>query len=249
VLPSFEAHYAPTEHWSIYAQVAKGFLAPNLNTFYVDSPSLNTLNPETTWNYQAGGTYRIDRLTLSADYYYIDFGNLIQKHGHGAQTSFYNAGGAIYQGFEAEGSVRLAYGFSLYANGSINSAKYKDGSGWVAMTPKSTAAGGLIYEHDRLHASLLSKYVGPQFGDNTGLTASGGSGNVYPIAGYTTTSLSASYTLPRNDRLPAIKISGVIDNLFDKHGHSALAGYSFEGDPFFWVIVPRNYSLSLSAAF
>ena len=46
-LPSFEAKYNFSPNFSTYAQVAEGFLAPNLNTFYVDDPSKQPLAPET----------------------------------------------------------------------------------------------------------------------------------------------------------------------------------------------------------
>jgi iron complex outermembrane recepter protein len=68
-LPSVDVHYKFADNWAAYAQYAKGFLAPNLNTFYVPNPQLNRLSPEATTNVQAGATWAGQPLTISADVY------------------------------------------------------------------------------------------------------------------------------------------------------------------------------------
>src|SRR6202044_73250 len=112
LVPSVIAHYQVSNQWSVYAQYAEGFLAPNLNTFYTTSPS-STLQPQTTNNYQAGGTYRMSRLTVSADVYLIDFDNEIQSHTVAGQQIFFNGGGVTYKGVEAEGDYRVWGPFNL----------------------------------------------------------------------------------------------------------------------------------------
>jgi len=242
LLPSVEGRYTVNPDLSVYAQAAQGFLAPNLNTFYTVDPSLSTtLKPQTTWNYQAGAGYRVDRFTVSGDVYYIDFDNKIGKRNVAGNTIFYNQGGVIYEGVELEGTVRLIDGLSLYANGSVNSAKDKTSHLTIANSPDSTGAAGLLYDMGDFHASILGKYVGTRYGDDPEL---------YKLAGYTTAQLSASYTFPASGMRPAIKLSGLIDNLFDYHGADALAGYTgFAGNPLFWNVVPRNYELKISAVF
>ena len=249
VLPSAEARYQIGDNWSFYAQAAKGFLAPNLNVFYVPNPGASAdLKPQTSWNYQAGLSFRSSRLTFSADAYYIDFGNQIGKRTVQGQALFFNFGGVIYKGIEGEGTFNLVHGVSLYVNGSLNSAKDKLGGFTIPNSPTSTAAGGIIYDHSGFYAALLAKYVGPRFGD-VPLAAGSPDGSI-PLAGYATAQLSASYTFPRTDNRPTIKITGLIDNLFDKRGISALAGYSATAStPFYWNIVPRSYAMKISAAF
>lgn len=243
LLPSVIAHYQFASQWSLYAQYAQGFLAPNLNTFYVKSPQYSTtLQPQTTSNYQAGGSFQTGRLTLSADVYYIDFGNqILSQNISGLGTVFYNAGGVIYKGVEAEGDYRVFGPVNLYANGSFNSAKDKTQHYSIANSPRSTAAAGISYDANGVYAALLAKYVGPRYGDNP---------NLFPLKPYVSTQLSLGYTLPRNGQRPEIHIKGLVDNLFDEHGQDLLAGYTGAlGTPLFWNIVPRNYSVSISAAF
>jgi iron complex outermembrane receptor protein len=243
LLPSFEVNYTFAQRWSVYAQYAQGFLAPNLNTLYTTNPQASTtLKPQTTTNYQGGAVYKTDRLTLSADYYYIDFGNEIQSRNEsGIGTVFYNAGGVIYKGVEAEGDLRVWGPVNLYLNGSTNSAKDKQAGYTIANSPRSTAAAGISYDEHGVYAALLAKYVGPRYGDNPDL---------YPLKAYTDGQLSLGYTIPAKGSRPELKIKGLIDNLFDQRGQDLLAGYTGAlGTPLFWNIVPRNYEVSLSASF
>lgn len=186
-------------------------------------------------------------MSVNADVYYIDFGNRISKRNIGGQTVFYNQGGVIFKGVEGEGTFQLTHSWSIYANGSVNSATFHNQPDptqnglTIANSPAATAAGGLIYDHHGLYAALLAKYVGPRWGDDP---------EFFHLAGYATAQLSASYTIPRSGDRPAIKLTGTIDNLFDEHGVDALAGYTAAlGTPLVWNIVPRNFTLQASVAF
>src|SRR5580698_9918753 len=91
VLPSVTVHEQISSNWSAYAQFAQGFLAPNLNVFFVQNPSVSGQpDPEQTNNYQIGTTYKTNRLTVSADLYYIDFLNAVTSRTVGGNTIFSN---------------------------------------------------------------------------------------------------------------------------------------------------------------
>jgi iron complex outermembrane receptor protein len=247
ILPSVTVHYQMNDNWSAYAQFAEGFLAPNLNTLYTSAAALNTntnLQPQTTFNYQIGGTYRTNRLTLSADYYYINFINEILKVPGPSNVGsiFINAGGTIYKGVEGEADYRIWGPFTVYANGSINNSKDKALGYTIPDSPKATAALGFAYDHDGLYGSLFSKYVGPQYGDVN---------QFQHIGGYTIVDLAMNYTFQVNQEvIKKIKIGLLIDNLFDKHGISQLAGYTASaGTPLYWNIVPTNWTVTMSAMF
>lgn len=243
-LPSLSVHYQAGDHWSAYAQIAQGFLAPNLNIFYTTNPALSTtLQPQTTWNYQIGGAYRTNELAISGDLYYINFGNQILSRNVGAIKEFFNAGGVIYKGVEGEADYRVFGPFTIYANASYNYSRDKTLGYQIPDSPKSTGALGVAYDHDGLYGSLFAKYVGPQYGDV----------NQYQhIGGYTITDLSLNHTFQMRQEglVKTIKLGLLVDNLLDKHGISQLAGYTASaGTPLFWNIVPRNYTVTVSAAF
>jgi len=242
VLPSLALHWQFSDNWTAYAQWAKGFLAPNLNTFYTTAPQLSDIKPEQTVNRQLGTTWTDDRLTLSADVYSIDFSNKIESRTVAGNTLFFNGGGAVYKGFEAEGSYLLGKGFSLYANGSLNRATDDATNQWLPNAPHKTAALGLIYRDGPLYTSLISKFVGHRYGD-TGLAQ--------PLGGYTITNFASSYTFTQNlGSLKSLKIGFQVNNILDNKSIYYLAGYTAqEGTPLYFTIPERSYELSLSAQF
>lgn len=242
VLPSVEARYMIEPHWSTYAQAAKGFLAPNLNIFYTQDPSKSSVKPQESWNYQIGTSYQADRLSVSGDLYYIDFGNMVGKRKIAGNTIFFNQGGVIYKGVELEGTYYVGSGFSAFVNGSINSAEDKTTHQWIANAPKNTVAFGLVYNRDGLYGSLITKYVGSRYGD---------SGQTEPLGGYATTDLALSYDLKGlGQDVPAFNVKLQVGNLFDRHGINGLAGYTaMDGTPLYWTIPGRNVFVSLSAPF
>lgn len=243
VLPSVTLHEDFNKNWSAYVQYAQGFLAPNLNVFYVPNPSLSGQPaPEQTDNYQIGTTYKTDRLTVAADVYYINFRNAVTSTTVGGETYFSNAGGAVYKGVETEATYYVGYGVSLYGNLTFNSAKQKSTGAWMPNAPQQTAAFGAIYDRGPLHASLISKFIGHQYGDT---------GDTQPIGGFLVTNLAGAYTIKspttwmRNTR-----IGLEIDNLFNRTSIDGLAGYTAaDNTPLYWTIPGRSVIATVSTDF
>jgi iron complex outermembrane receptor protein len=242
VLPSISARYTFTPNWTAYAQVAAGALAPNENFFNHNTPGATSLAPEKTWNYQIGTAIQLPDLTLSADAYYIAFTNFITSHVVGGQSVFYNLGGAKYMGLEAEATYMLGDGFSLYANGSLNSAKDNLTHQWLPNAPETTGVIGGIYSNDGLYASLLGKWVGSRFGD------SGQTQGLQPIF---TLDGSVSYDLSRMfDGIKQTTIQIQVGNITDTHKIINLAGYTVgAGTPLYWTQPARSVFFSVSKAF
>ncbi|WP_407275254.1 TonB-dependent receptor [Halothiobacillus sp. DCM-1] len=240
-LPNFSVHYQLEPNWTVYAQWAKGFLAPNLNIFYTADPSLNSVVPEQTTNTQLGTVWHSQALTLSADVYHIKFDNKIEHHKVASQTIYYNAGGATYKGVEGEATYYLGSGFSVYGNGSINSAKDTTTGNWLPNAPDRTFAAGLIFNEGGYYASLIAKHVGQRFG--TGSDPSTDS----KLPAYTIANLNTSYTL-KNAMGPMhnATVSFQVSNLFNKSGLLDQPGTTADGTPLYWTIPGRSYMLSLS---
>jgi iron complex outermembrane receptor protein len=111
------------------------------------------------------------------------------------------------------------------------------------MAPKDTMAAGVAYDHNGIYSSLYAKYVGPQYGDVN---------DQYHIQGYTIYDLSLNYTFNVNQEVvKKIKVGLLVDNLFNKHNLTALAGYTNDAaaTPLWWNTVPRNWTVTVSAAF
>jgi len=242
LLPSLLAHYQLEPNWSAYAQVAKGFLAPNENFFNrgsgVDS-SNTTLKPQQTWNYQLGTAWSSPRLTFGANVYYIDFNNEISPVSTGGITNFINLGGTTYDGVEIQGTVYIAYGVSVYANGSLNHTQDKTTNRMIPYAPTATAALGLIYNQDSWYVSLTDKWIGDSY-DSTDASA--------PIANYSTLDAAIDYTLHHGaPNSPSIKVT--INNLLDSHKIDALAGNTASGANLYWTIPGTSVFASISVPF
>ncbi|WP_430390250.1 TonB-dependent receptor [Dyella sp. 20L07] len=240
-LPSLALHWSFSPNWTAYAQWAKGFLAPNLNTFYTKAPQDSDIKPQQTINRQLGTTWSDERLTLSADVYDIDFNNKIESRKVGGVTYFFNQGGATYKGFEAEGTYLIGDGVSIYANGSLNRAIDNTTNQWLPNAPHKTAALGVIYSSGPLYASLIDKFVGYRYGDT---------GQTQPFGGYAITNLSASYAFADMGDLKQIRVGVQVSNLFDNKHIYDLAGYTAQDNtPLYFTIPERSYQLTLSAKF
>lgn len=242
-LPSLAVNYRFNPHFSVYAQVAEGFLAPNLNLFYTTNPGASTVSPQTSWNYQAGGVYHSNRLTLSGDLYYIDFGNLIGHRTVAGNTVFFNQGGVIYKGVEVEGTYYVGSGFSLYANGSLNSAKDKQTHQWIANAPSATAAAGVIYNRDGVYGSVIEKWVGSRYGD---------SGETQGLQPYGVLNASLGYTHKKGsgpEWIPSGSIQLIANNLLDTHVLNGLAGYTADNTPLWWTETGRSFFVTANVVF
>jgi iron complex outermembrane receptor protein len=161
----------------------------------------------------------------------------------GAQTVFYNAGGVVYKGLEAEGTVYVGDGFSVFANGSLNSAKDKTDHQWVAYAPNSTAAGGIIYNRHGWYGSLIAKHIGKQYGDT---------GQTIPIGAYTLANAALSYTLKGDDApawLQQATVNLQVHNVFDKKTITNFFGYASDAasTPLYWTSPQRSYFVTVSA--
>ncbi|MFZ6771775.1 TonB-dependent receptor [Undibacterium sp. SXout7W] len=243
-LPFLTVNYSINKEWSAYAQVAKGFLVPDLSMFYVNNPTLATPKPQTSTNYQLGAVHHSRNLTLDADIYYIDFNDKIASTGTGNDLVYYNQGGVIYKGIEAAATYYIGSGFSVHANASLNSAKTKDTNLQVAKAPESTSALGLLYKANGLYGSLIAKTTGTQY-------AKDGEPAAYKLPSYTTTDFTLGYRWKlAGNMLKNIKTQIGINNLFDKQDVTSISANS-KGAAFdqYTFIPARSWNLSLSADF
>jgi iron complex outermembrane recepter protein len=240
-LPSFDVHYKLTDNWSAYAQYAKGFLAPNLNILYVANPALNTVNPESTTNVQAGTTWVGNGLSISADIYTINFSNEIASHIVDNFSQFYNLGATKYKGFESEATYIIGAGFSAYGNWTWNSARLESDQSWVPLTPNRTAALGLIYSQGPVQGSLIEKYVGVRYGDSE---------DQFRLNAYATADGAISYNFgAMSNAVKDFKVTLTAQNLTDRKSIYFFTGTSGGGEPVYFTLPGRSFQVSLSASF
>lgn len=243
-LPFLTMNYRVNQENAVYAQYAKGFLVPPLSVFYVNNPSLSTPQPQTSTNYQLGWVHQSGRFTADADIYQIDFNNKLASTGTGNDLIYYNQGGVTYKG--AEGSVTwyAGEGFSLHANGSVNSAKSKTTQLTIAKVPENTAAVGVLYKANGAFGSVILKNTGAQY-------AADGEPAAYKIPAYKTVDLTAGYRWNRiGPVVKNIKAQIGINNILNKQDILSISASS-KGSQFdqYTFAPPRSWNASVTMDF
>jgi iron complex outermembrane receptor protein len=241
-LPSVTLHYDLTTSWAAYVQVAKGFLAPQLQFLDVPDPKDDAVAPEQTWNFQVGTGWRGQHLAVSADAYYIDFENMVGSRTIGSETQVFNLGGVNYLGLESDVTVPLAAGFSLYGNGSLNSARLRSDGSPVPNAPQATMAGGVLYKNGAWNASLIDKWVGARYGDTERQQGLSPFNRLDANLGWT-----SAEAFPG---VPPIKVQASVLNILDSRKINALAGYTVAANtPLFFTQPGRSAFVNLSVRF
>lgn len=246
-LPSFEAKYSFTPNVSAYAQVAEGFLAPNLNTFYTNNIQKDAYAPEQTWNYQTGMAYQDRHLALGADVYLVHFTNYITHSGSGSNEVFFNGGGAVYKGLEGEATYTFDSGFSFFANGGLNKANFTATNAYVDAAPQFTANAGIIYDKNGLYASVIDEWTGGEYGNNgpDGTTNPRVPGEWYDP--YNLVNLSMGYTFNHLEpHLKQIKVKLNIDNITNQQQIFFDNGANAMGQNLYFVLPGVATYLSVS---
>lgn len=179
-LPFLAARYLVNDNWTVYAQASQGFLAPPVAAYYVTNPGANTVKPQTSDNYQAGFVYKSGRMVVDADVYAINASHFATSYTDPVSklTSYIDSGKANYQGIEGSLTYGLVDNLSAYFSGSLSSAKFSTGME-IGNAPNYTAAVGAIYDDKRIFGSLLTKFIGDQYGSSN------------QVAGYETNKVSA----------------------------------------------------------
>ncbi|SFS17388.1 iron complex outermembrane recepter protein [Dyella sp. OK004] len=251
-LGSLTANYMLTSEWSVYGQAAQGFLTPNLNQFYVPNPGENKVAPQKTMNYQFGTVYKTDRFNADADVFYIDYQNFpltaVDPVTH--DPIYAMAKGATMRGAEAEATYYMGEGVSLYANGSLIDAKFKNSNLRMPTVPSGTAAFGFLYDIDGFFGSLTEKYIGGQRVYNSDFSPDVASS--VKATGHSTGWWQAALSLGYGQNLSgsvikSYKIRLQVDNLFDEHKQviDAIKGTT----PYYLVLPGRSWFGSISLAF
>ena len=249
-MPSVSAKYTIEPEWTAYAQVAEGFLAPPINVLETTGGPQSVL-PEDTWNYQVGTAARLNKWVFGLDAYYIDFLNYITSLSSGTVTTYYNGGGAIYAGAEAELQYVLGHGFSLYGNGSYNNTHYKGTSVAIALSPQWTAAAGVLYDDKHgPYFSIIGKWIGGRFGNDIAADGVTHQNSVF-LDPYVTADFAGGWRL--KNTIPGFKDASVslkVSNIFN---YTKINGYggtqATTNANLFWTNAGRSAFLNLSLSY
>lgn len=271
-LPNVAARYFLKSSWSVYAQWAYGSIIPPSNVFDVPNGQVVTPpKPTIAKTYQTGTVLKFRRWTLDADAYYVHFQNGYDTYTDPTtlEAAFAATGPSNTKGVEAESNISIGYGFSLYLNGTMGSAKYQggryypNGGEWVANAPKNIETLSLLYRHQNWNFGLVEKRVGTYYQDNgtlnyliNGITIPYPVDQVYKVNPWNLVNVFVDYTVKSHSFLRGSRIGLAINNLADSHSivaitpavsATAAVSYAPNGNDLLNLLPGRSVMLTLTA--
>jgi len=234
-LPNIAARYYVRSNWSAYAQFAEGSVIPPSSVFDVPGAVVLTPpKPTLAKSYQIGNVLKFRRWTLDADAYYVHFQNGYDSYTDPTTNEpvFVATGPSNTRGIEAESNIIIGWGFSLYMNGTMGSAKYQEGQSfpngglWVANTPKNVESAAFLWRHKNWDVGLIEKRVGTLYDDNGTIsyTIPGLPKSIaYPadqaitINPFNVVNVFVNYQIKNQSWLRGSKIGLAVNNLADSH--------------------------------
>jgi len=220
--PTFDVNYKLRNNWSIYTQFAVGSTIPPSSIFDVTGAQVGVLpSPTKSMTYQAGTVYKTSRLTLDFDAYHIGFDNTYSSTtGTDGLPMYFDGGSSTTKGVEAESTVFLGGGVSLYLNGTEGAAKYDATGLYLQSAPGNTETIGLSFQRRSWDLGFFNKRIGEMWNDN------GSVNQAVRIDPFEISNLYLNYTIRGESRFAETKLRLTFNNLFDKHNIVAVTPVS-----------------------
>jgi len=219
VLPTINAHWLAQSYWSLYAQYADGNNIPPTSVYDVKGAQVSVPpKPIMAHTTQFGSVWKSRRATLDANYYHIKFDSDYSStlDPVTGDTVYFLNGAAVTQGVEAESTVIVGGGLSVYLNGTKGTAKYVDTDQWVQNAPSDTATIGVTYNRMGWNLGFFSKRVAGIWQDN------GSIHEAVLIDPFDITNLFLNYTFTRGGKFSQSRIRFAVNNLTDNHAITAV---------------------------
>ncbi len=242
-LPSVDVNYRIQPNFSVYGQVATGSIVPPSNVYdYNHTPSAANPTPglqtppkqQKSITYQGGLVMKLQRFTLDADAYRVNFQNSYSSviDPTTTETVYFLQPSSITQGLEFETTAVVAKGLNLYVNATAANAYYfgKQNVGtpeapynveapsglWVQQTPANTEMVGVTYQSRAFDLGFFNKRIGEQRID------AGSYHNQAIVSPFSSSNVYANYTVRGHSIFDQTKIRMSANNLFDQHNTTAL---------------------------
>ncbi len=238
-VPGVGLAYAAGAGATVFAGVHKGFAPPRAEDIINNTTGgLVELDPERSWNYEAGGRTRMGVVEVDATVFRLDYDNQIvpASVAGGVGALLTNGGQTLHQGAEAgvradwrrvadsasDVYTRVAYTwlpvarFTGTRTSSVGGATTVSVSGnRLPYAPRHLATVTLGYRHMAgLDLQVEAQHVGEQFTDDLNTVAGTADGQRGLIAGYTYWNAAATWRLPQLPGSVYIAVKNLDDRLF-----------------------------------
>jgi Fe(3+) dicitrate transport protein len=238
-IPGVGVLYAPAAALAVFAGLHRGFAPPRTEDIINNTTGgVVDLEPELSWNWEAGLRTRARGAAFEATYFRTDFENQIipASLAGGVGATLTSAGRTLHEGFELSGqrewrnvggsrhSLYLRGAFTYVARAEFRGVRYSNVSGFgnVLVTgrrlPYSPAAlvnatAGYVHASG-FNAMLEAVYTGRQFGDDLNTVNSTADGQRGAIPSNTIWNATLNYPLERWKAAVFVTSKNLFDRLY-----------------------------------
>ena len=231
--PKVGATYQLNDDNDLYFSFARANREPTRDDFENDPE----VRPEQLNDFELGLRHKVGNLSFNANGYFMLYNEQLVLSGEindvGAALRT-NSGDSYRLGLELESVIPVTKKITLQTNVAVSRNRNKEtrrsfdgelqnlGSTQIAYSPNVVAANAIVFEPKKdFQISLLSKFVGDQYMSNTEAEQS-------KLESYFVNDLNINYTLYPKSVFESIRLTGLINNIFDEKYVSN--GYYFTYD-------------------
>jgi iron complex outermembrane receptor protein len=250
--PKAGVSYALAKNNILYASYAIAHREPN-RTDYMDGE--DKPHPEKLDNIEIGWRKASNKFNIDANYYLMYYTNQLVLTGginNVGSPIRDNIGESYRTGIEVSGSYKFSEAWLVNVNATVSRNRNKDfvlfddegntseASSTIILSPDVIAGSQISWSGIKnFQATLLSKYVGKQYLDNT-------ENESLKLDPYYIQDLRFSYSIPVKG-MTGIEASLLLNNIFDKQYSSN--GYAWGTTPYYYPQAGRNFLAMVTAKF
>ena len=219
--PKAGLNYDINQKNKIYFSLSKAHREPTRSDF---ENNIN-IQPEELIDYELGWKYNAEKFFFNSNLYYMGYKNQLVLTGALDDVGSpirENSGKSYRMGIELESVYKATNKLNISANISLSENKNVDyktnyngvitdwGDTDISFSPNVISSAGIQFIASQdLTLTVLNKFVGNQYMSNT-------ESNISMLSSYSTTDLNILYTIKNSAYFSEIKVTAMINNIFNK---------------------------------
>jgi Fe(3+) dicitrate transport protein len=233
VIPGIGVSHTTGERVTVFGGVHRGFAPPRTEDIVSNTGGVVDLDPELSWNYEAGIRSSIRRgVSIDVTVFRMDYENQIvpASLAGGIGATLTNGGETLHQGLELRAQVDSApitgsahdvsfrFSYTYLPVAEFRGTRFSNipGSSTVSVSgnrlpyaPEQMAVAGVGYSYAAFDGQIEAVHTTSQFGDDLNTVVPTADGQRGLVPGYTVWNAALNYTVARTTVFLAVK------NLFD----------------------------------
>lgn len=237
-VPGLGVSWGPTADRTLFAGIHRGFAPARAEDIINNTGGTVELEPERSWNYEAGGRLRAGVMNVQATLFRLDYSNQVvpASLAGGLGSALTNGGQTLHQGIEAgvDGDWRRVRGTGHDIYGRVSSTwlptarfvgvRTSNVPGYTGISvagnrlpyaPETTVSITTGYRHAiGLDLQLETQHVAGQFADDLNTVVGSPDGQRGLIPAHTYLNLAVSWRVPRRNASVFLTVKNLDNRLF-----------------------------------